>query len=268
MSVERVFPIHKTRKVVHGFSLSPLSRRGRGSEASARARAHATERPRPSVRSSRVGSTGRARQHAPRRIPLPAGLLSVPRGVRASRLRLGETHAVSDLPIGPEASETAPDGGGSAGEAPDRAATSRLSSVLVESTYAFAVKPCGRAGRRHRRAESFLPTSACSSCARRTAVALRRCCARTSSSRSGACSRTPPERVRGRCPRGLQRRSSPGPSTTTPRASPRRWSPSRLLGAGTIRRAPRPNPIFKETRCTASPRRRCGPIAVGMHCGA
>ena len=75
--------------------------------------------------------------------PLSAGLpLACLAAFARLACALGETHAVSDLPIGSEASETAPDGGGSACGAYRGAACDAvlMSSVLTESTYAFAVK--------------------------------------------------------------------------------------------------------------------------------
>ena len=146
MSVERVFPIHKTRKVVHGFSLSrsPVV-------LAVQRRALAHERTRPSVR-DRASATERplfsrrkhdARQHAPRRVPLPAGLVRrVPRGVRASRSApSGDARGVG-LTYRVGSPETAPDGGVSACGAYRGAACDAvlMSSVLTESTYAFAVK--------------------------------------------------------------------------------------------------------------------------------
>ena len=73
--------------------------------------------------------------------PLPARLACLAAFARLA-CALGETHAVSDLPIGSEASETAPDGGGSACGAYRGAACDAvlMSSVLTESTGAFAVK--------------------------------------------------------------------------------------------------------------------------------
>lgn len=71
--------------------------------------------------------------------PLPARLACLAAFARLA-CALGEAHAVSDL--GSEASETAPDGGGSACGAYRGAACDAvlMSSVLTESTGAFAVK--------------------------------------------------------------------------------------------------------------------------------
>ena len=71
--------------------------------------------------------------------PLPARLACLASFARLA-CALGEAHAVSDS--GSEASETAPDGGGSACGAYRGAACDAvlMSSVLTESTGAFAVK--------------------------------------------------------------------------------------------------------------------------------
>ena len=145
MSVERVFPSYPIRLVrsstVSHFPLSPVV-------VAVQRRALAHERTRPSVRdraSALLASEARDALASMRHdaSPLPAGLpLACLAAFARLACALGETHAVSDLPIGSEASETAPDGGGSACGAYRGAACDAvlMSSVLTESTYAFAVK--------------------------------------------------------------------------------------------------------------------------------
>ena len=149
----------RSSTVSHFPALPSWSRfRGERSRTSARGRASATERPRPSIRSSRVGSTGRARQHAPRRVPPPGRAPSrVPRGVRASRLRprgdargVGLTYRVGSLG----------DGAGRrrlrVRRVPGRRVRRRahvLRAHRVHVRVRGEVPRGGRAGRRHRRAE-------------------------------------------------------------------------------------------------------------------
>lgn len=125
--------------VVHGFSLSrsPVV-------VAVHRRALAHERPRTSARdraSALLASEARDALASMRRdaSPLPARLACLAAFARLA-CALGEAHAVSDL--GSEASETAPDGGGSACGAYRGAACDAvlMSSVLTESTGAFAVK--------------------------------------------------------------------------------------------------------------------------------